>query len=39
MPPFGAIKRQELIRFFKQLDFQGSFPGGNHQYSIWSKDN
>jgi hypothetical protein len=34
MPPFGAIKRQELIRYFKQIGFQGPFPGGNHQYMV-----
>jgi len=34
MPPFRAIKRQELIRYFKQIGFQGPFPGGNHQYIV-----
>lgn len=32
MPPFGAIKRRELIRALKQLGFDGPFAGGNHQY-------
>lgn len=32
MPPFGAIKRRDLIRALKQLGFDGPFPGGNHQY-------
>jgi predicted RNA binding protein YcfA (HicA-like mRNA interferase family) len=32
MPPFGAIKRRDLIRALKQLGFAGPFPGGNHQY-------
>lgn len=32
MPPFGAIKRRELIRALRQLGFDGPFAGGNHQY-------
>ncbi len=32
MPPFGAIKRRDLIRALRQLGFDGPFPGGNHQY-------
>ena len=32
MPPFGVIKRRDLIRALKQLGFDGPFPGGNHQY-------
>ncbi len=32
MPPFGAIKRHDLIRALRQLGFDGPFPGGNHQY-------
>ena len=32
MPPFGAIKRRDLIRALKQLGFDGPFPGGEHQY-------
>ncbi len=32
MPPFGAIKRRDLIRCLRQLGFDGPFPGGNHQY-------
>ncbi len=32
MPPFGAIKRRDLIRALKRFGFDGPFPGGNHQY-------
>lgn len=32
MPPFGAIKRRDLILSLRQLGFDGPFPGGNHQY-------
>lgn len=32
MPPFGSIKRRDLIRALRQLGFDGPFPGGNHQY-------
>ncbi len=34
MPPFGPIKRQELIRYFKRLGFDGPYGGGKHQYLI-----
>lgn len=34
MPPFGPIKRQELIRQLKKLGFNGPFAGGNHQYMV-----
>ena len=32
MPPFGSIKRRDLIRALRQLGFNGPFPGGSHQY-------
>jgi len=34
MPPLRAIKRLELIRFLKQLGFEGPYSGGKHQYMI-----
>lgn len=34
MPPFGPIKRQELIRQLKKLGFTGPLAGGNHQYMV-----
>jgi predicted RNA binding protein YcfA (HicA-like mRNA interferase family) len=34
MPPFGPIKRRELISVFKRLGFQGPYAGGKHQYLV-----
>ncbi|MCL5269963.1 MAG: type II toxin-antitoxin system HicA family toxin [bacterium] len=32
MPPFGPIKRKDLIIYLKQCDFDGPFAGGKHQF-------
>lgn len=32
MPPFGPIKRKDLIRHLKQLGFEGPYSGGKHQF-------
>ena len=34
MPHLGPIKRQELIRYLKQLGFEGPYSGGKHQFMI-----
>ncbi len=34
MPRFGPIKRKELIRYLKQLSFDGPYSGGRHQFMI-----
>jgi predicted RNA binding protein YcfA (HicA-like mRNA interferase family) len=34
MPPFGPIKRQDLIRYLKALGFAGPYAGGKHQYLV-----
>jgi len=34
MPPFGPIKRTELIRNLKKFGFDGPYSGGNHQYMV-----
>ncbi len=34
MPSFGPIKRKELIRYLKQLSFDGPYSGGRHQFMI-----
>ncbi len=34
MPPFGAIKRQDLIRYLRSLGFEGPYEGGKHRYMI-----
>ena len=32
MPPFGVIKRRDLIRYLKELDFSGPTSRGKHQH-------
>jgi predicted RNA binding protein YcfA (HicA-like mRNA interferase family) len=32
MPPFGPIKRRDLIRYLQQLGFDGPYSGGKHQF-------
>ena len=34
MPPFGPIRRQDLIRHLKALGFEGPYSGGRHQFMI-----
>ena len=34
MPPFGPVKRKNLIRHLKQLGFDGPFSGGRHQFMV-----
>ncbi|MGI2909580.1 type II toxin-antitoxin system HicA family toxin [Tolypothrix sp. VBCCA 56010] len=34
MPTFKPIKRPDLIRYLRQLGFEGPFSGGKHQYMI-----
>ena len=34
MPPFGPIKRKELIRCLRILEFEGPLVGGQHQYMV-----
>jgi len=34
MPPFGAIKRKDLVRFLRKLGFDGLYSGGKHQFMI-----
>jgi len=34
MPPFGPIKRRELIRSLRKLGFEGPYSGGRHQFMI-----
>ncbi len=37
MPPLPPIKRKQLIRYLKQLGFEGPYAGKRHQFMI--KDN
>jgi predicted RNA binding protein YcfA (HicA-like mRNA interferase family) len=32
MPPFGPIKRGDLIRYLRRLGFAGPYRGGHHFY-------
>ena len=32
MPPFGPIKRRDLVSALRRLGFTGPFPGGRHEY-------
>lgn len=34
MPPFGPLKRTELIRALRSLGWEGPYSGGNHQYMV-----
>ena len=34
MPPFGPIKRDELIYYMRQLGFAGPYSGGKHQFMV-----
>ncbi len=34
MPKLGPISRRNLIRYLRQLGFEGPYPGGKHHYMI-----
>ncbi len=34
MPPFGPIKRKDLIHYLRELGFDGPYAGGKHQYMV-----
>ena len=34
MPRLGPVKRKDLIRHFRRLDFEGPFSGGRHQFMV-----
>jgi predicted RNA binding protein YcfA (HicA-like mRNA interferase family) len=34
MPPFGPIKRKDLIACLRKLGFEGPYVGGKHQYMV-----
>ncbi len=34
MPIFGPLKRKQLIYYLRQLDFNGPYSGGNHEYMV-----
>jgi predicted RNA binding protein YcfA (HicA-like mRNA interferase family) len=32
MPPFGPIKRRDLVRTLEKLGFDGPYSGGKHEF-------
>ncbi len=34
MPRLGPVKRRNLIRYLKELGFEGPYVGGKHQYMV-----
>ncbi|MDB5349661.1 MAG: hypothetical protein JWN86_908 [Planctomycetota bacterium] len=34
MPPFGPIKRKDLLRHLRQAGFEGPYSGGKHQFLV-----
>ena len=34
MPPFGPVRRSELVRALRVLGFEGPFSGGKHQFMV-----
>ncbi len=34
MPPFGPVRRSELVRAFRAPGFDGPYSGGKHQFLI-----
>ena len=34
MPPFGPVRRSEVVRAFRSLGFDGPYSGGKHQFMV-----
>ena len=34
MPPFGSIKRRDLVRYLRKVGFEGPYTGGRHEYMV-----
>lgn len=34
MPPFGPVKRRDMIHYLRELGFEGPYAGGKHQYMV-----
>lgn len=34
MPPFGPIKRRDLIQALRKAGFEGPIPGGKHEFMV-----
>jgi predicted RNA binding protein YcfA (HicA-like mRNA interferase family) len=34
MPPFGPLKRKQLIQSLRRIGFDGPYSGGKHQFMV-----
>jgi predicted RNA binding protein YcfA (HicA-like mRNA interferase family) len=34
MPPFGPLKRRDLVKALRRLGFGGPFSGGKHEFMV-----
>ena len=34
MPPFGPVKRKDLLRYLKRFGFVGPYSGGKHSFML-----
>jgi predicted RNA binding protein YcfA (HicA-like mRNA interferase family) len=34
MPPFGPVKRRDLVAYLRKEGFEGPYSGGKHQFMI-----
>jgi predicted RNA binding protein YcfA (HicA-like mRNA interferase family) len=34
MPPFGPVKRSDLVRYLRKYGFEGPYSGGKHPFMI-----
>jgi predicted RNA binding protein YcfA (HicA-like mRNA interferase family) len=34
MPPFGPVKRKDLIKYLRHSGFEGPYSGGKHQFMV-----
>ena len=34
MPPFGPVKRKDLLRYLRQCGFDGPYSGGKHAFMV-----
>lgn len=34
MPPFGPIKRKDLVKYLRKYGFDGTYSGGRYQFMI-----
>ena len=34
MPPFAPLKRRDLVRYLRELGFEGPYVGGRHEYRV-----